>query len=78
MKNSKSIQEYQLAYKDWEEVKKYFEKEGCGPAVPPPPPKTLEKPKIEDECHKAYKLGWKIGKDIALLVTESGETYGEL
>jgi len=66
MREAKDIKTYREGYKDWEEVKKHFEKNGCGPAIPPPPPKSYVKPKIEDECHRAYKLGWKIGKDIAL------------
>jgi len=66
MRKAKSIREYREGYHDWQLVKEHFEIKGCGPAVPPPPPKSYVKPKIEDECHRAYKLGWKIGKDIAL------------
>jgi len=80
MRNAKTIQLYMAGYKKWETIQAHFKSQNnnCGPPVPPPPPKTTYRPKIEDICHRAYKLGFEIGKQIATLINESGETYKEL
>ena len=78
MRNAENIDQYNNAYARWTEVENHFKQKGCAPPVPPKPPTVLIKPKIEDKCHRAYKLGWKIGKDLALLITEAGDSYSEL
>jgi hypothetical protein len=78
MREAENIEDYNSAYGRWGEVESHFKQKGCAPPVPPKPPAVLTKPKIEDKCHRAYKLGWTIGKDLALLITEAGDSYGEL
>ena len=78
MRTAKTTLEYQTHYDEWKQVENYFSQKGCAPPVPPAPPATHTAPKIEDACAVAYKLGWKIGKDLALLVTESGDSYVDL
>jgi hypothetical protein len=59
-------------------VKSYFTKNGCSGPVPPAPVVAHVKPKIENECGEAYKVGWKIGRNLAMLVYGAGEGYADV
>lgn len=75
MRAAKSVGEYNKGYKIWTGVKSYFTKNGCSGPVPPAPVVTHVKPRIENECGMAYKLGWKIGQNLAMLVYHAGDGY---
>ena len=59
----------------WMSVKAFFTQNGCSGPVPPAPVVAHVKPKIENECGLAYKRGWKIGRNLALLVYDAGNGY---
>jgi hypothetical protein len=50
----------------------------CGPPLPPAPPVVSEQSLIEQKCSEAYMLGWRITKNMVLLMLENHETPGEL
>jgi hypothetical protein len=78
MRSAKNVAAYHKGYDMYLSVKAYFTKNGCSGPVPPAPVFTLVKPKIENECGLAYKLGWKIGRNLAMLVYHAGDGYTDV
>jgi len=78
MRKAENVKEYNKGYKIWMGVKSYFTKNGCSGPVPPAPVVTHTKPRIENECGLAYKLGWKIGQNLAMLVYHAGDGYTDV
>jgi hypothetical protein len=78
MRSAKTVAAYDVGYEMWMSVKEYFTKNGCSGPVPPAPIVAHVKPKIENECGVAYKVGWNIGRNLAMLVYGAGEGYAEV
>jgi len=78
MKNAKTSEQYDNYMKEFEKLEKHFQKSNCVGPLPPAPPIGASKPGIEQDCHRSYKLGWMLGKDVTLLMIETGESYSEL
>jgi hypothetical protein len=78
MRSATNIEAYNKGYKMWMSVKEYFTKNGCSGPVPPAPVVAHVKPKIENECGEAYKLGWNIGRNLAMLVYHAGDGYADI
>jgi hypothetical protein len=78
MRSAKDFQDYNKGYKMWMGVKEYFTKNGCSGPVPPGPVVARVKSKIENECGLAYKVGWNIGRNLAMLVYHARDGYADV
>lgn len=69
MENAATPTNYHVALKKWNEIQEVYNSSGC---VPPPPPAILhvERPSIELQCHKGYKIGWDEARTWTELIWE--------
>lgn len=69
MENAATPAVYHETLKQWNEIQEVYNSSGC---VPPPPPAILqvEKPSIELQCHKGYKIGWDEARTWTELIWE--------
>jgi len=78
LKSAKNRKEYEEILKGYQElVKRYSKKfKGC---LPPPPPAPIQQelPPTEAKCHEGFRLGWKHGKQWAIITSADEESYDE-
>lgn len=69
MENAATPTVYHETLKQWNKIQEVYNSSGC---VPPPPPAILqvERPSIELQCHKGYKIGWDEARTWTELIWE--------
>jgi len=78
LNNARTLKDYNAAYTEWTNASNAFNHNGCLHPLPPIPKRLIKKPKVVNDCHTAYLLGYSIGESLGNLIKAVNGTEHDL